>query len=63
MVQAVLVGTCCAPVLVCLVVTEQGGCGGLKAVQNLDFPVGEWVSVGKALLQRQTSLSAEWGKT
>lgn len=41
MVQAVLVGTCCAPVLVCLVVTEQGGCGGLKAVENLDFPVGE----------------------
>lgn len=41
-------GTCCAPVLVCLVVTEQGGGGGLEAVQNLDFPVGEWVSVGKA---------------
>lgn len=48
MVQAALVGTCCAPVLVCLVVTEQGGGGVLKAVQNLDFPVGEWVSVGKA---------------
>lgn len=48
MVQAVLVGTCCAPVLVCSDVTEQGGCGGLKAVQNLDFPVGKWVSVGKA---------------
>lgn len=48
MVQAVLVGTCCAPVLVCSVVTEQGGWGGLKAVQNLDFPVGKWVSVGKA---------------
>lgn len=46
MVQAVLVGTCCAPVLVCSVVTEQGGCGGLKAVQNLDLD-GKWVSVGK----------------
>lgn len=48
MVQAVSVGMCCAPVLVCSVVTEQGGCGGLKAVHNLDFPAGEWVSVGKA---------------
>lgn len=45
MLQAVLVATCCA---LCLVVTEQGGCGGLKAVENSDFPVGEWVSVGKA---------------
>lgn len=62
MVQAALVGTCCAPVLVCLVVTEQGGCGVLKAVQNLDFPVGEWVSVGKAA-SAETSLNAEWGIT
>lgn len=41
MLQAGLVATCCVPVLSC-------GCGGLKAVENLDFPVGEWVSVGKA---------------
>lgn len=46
--QAVLVGTCRAPVLVCSVVTEQGGCGGLKTVQNSESPVGKWVSVGKA---------------
>lgn len=63
MVQAELVGMCCAAVVVCSVVTEQGGCGGFKAVQNLISQLGSGFQLAKSLLQRQTRLSTEWRKT